>query len=571
MTCVICQKAIAFICTEEHSLRAPSQAGFRPGLSVLHQAFALQQLIDRQRSRHGQLFVCQLDLRGAYDRVSRPLLLEMLGRLGVHGRILAAIKALYATASVAVNVGGRLGPVLPSKTGVRQGCPLSPTLFGLLADGLHYFLRRTVPEHGIELDCGTQLLDLCYADDVLLVSAQPHGLQAEIDAAVAWCTAVGMQVSVAKTVCLELVKGEAPVAAFRCAEQELEFVAETRYLGLHFGVGAGLLPTCAKLLPKFQGAWARLRRQYLRLDLEQSVWLLMRLYQARVVPVASFGSELWGVYPATGELANTRKRLASVQLDQVRQLAGLRATTPTLIVYAELGLLPCNLQWLLAAARFYNSLLSASRPYSALLLDSVQLARGGRPCWARGLLSELGKIGYVFDFDGLQLAAIDIAALRHRISMHQDQVWEGLDICPRTAASAGARLCTYLRYFARPPRCHLDVLAFRVRPSVLKNFLRFRTTCHGLAVDSHQRGGLRLARQDRCCSLCGAGPGDELHMIFECPALTDLRDQHAYLFASVSSLVAFIWQEPLCHVARYVDKCLRRVQRVSPGVGQAVM
>jgi len=123
--------------TEAEGLRAPSQAGFRPGMSTLHPVFTLQHLFDRARHRREPLFCCFLDLQGAYDRVPRPLLWEALARLGLHGAMPAAIQSLYTNAAYAISVGGRRGAGVPSARGVKQGCPLSPTLFGLLLDSLH--------------------------------------------------------------------------------------------------------------------------------------------------------------------------------------------------------------------------------------------------------------------------------------------------------------------------------------------------------------------------------------------------------------------------------------------------
>ena len=118
--------------TESNELRPNTQAGFRPGHSVLHQVFTLHHMMQRQQHHGSKLFVCLLDLKGAYDRVSRLLLWQALQRLGVHGTMLTAIQAMHATATVSVRVGGRSGPSLPSRTGVRQGCPLSPTLLACL-------------------------------------------------------------------------------------------------------------------------------------------------------------------------------------------------------------------------------------------------------------------------------------------------------------------------------------------------------------------------------------------------------------------------------------------------------
>ena len=39
--------------------------------------------------------VALLDLKGAYDRVQRPLLWQVLQRLGIHGKMLADIQSLY--------------------------------------------------------------------------------------------------------------------------------------------------------------------------------------------------------------------------------------------------------------------------------------------------------------------------------------------------------------------------------------------------------------------------------------------------------------------------------------------
>ena len=104
---------------------------FGRGLSTTHQLFMLQHFIDA----HKPLYVCFLDLKGAYDQVNRVLLWEALRRLGVSGHMLGALKSMYADCSVAVKIGGRASPSLPSLTGLKQGCPLSPTLFSLFSDG----------------------------------------------------------------------------------------------------------------------------------------------------------------------------------------------------------------------------------------------------------------------------------------------------------------------------------------------------------------------------------------------------------------------------------------------------
>ncbi len=63
----------------------------------------------------------------------------------------------------------------------RQGCPLSPTLFGIFFDGLHDYLLAWAPAVGVQLRSGRVVSSLVYADDVVLLSWTSHGLQHLID------------------------------------------------------------------------------------------------------------------------------------------------------------------------------------------------------------------------------------------------------------------------------------------------------------------------------------------------------------------------------------------------------
>ena len=292
---VINQRLVTF--TEDRSLLADSQAGSRPHLAVQRQIFAVQHLIDKQVPAGQKLIGCFLELTAAYDRVSRPLLWEVLGRLGVHGAMLAAVQAMYSSATVAARDYRRQGPELPSLTGVKQGCPLSPTLSGLLADGLHNFLQAAARADGIFVTADLTVTDLGYADDFCLVSATADGLQRLIDGADAWCAAVGMQASPAKTLVMELTSSELPQGQWTCSGQPLRVVSKARYLGVTFQAGKGCMPTFASLRSKALQAWALLWQQYGRLECGRSMWLMLQLYQACVMPAGQLACEVWGVLP----------------------------------------------------------------------------------------------------------------------------------------------------------------------------------------------------------------------------------------------------------------------------------
>ena len=146
-------------------------------------------MIDEAQGNGKQLYTCFLDLKGAYDRVQRPLLWQLLRRLGVHGVMLRAIQSLYNDS----------GLTIQSVTGVKQGCPMSPTLFELYVDGLHrYLMSIDIPDVPM-LSSGTVLPNLDYADDTALMASSAHGLQHLINDVSAFCNLMGMVISVAKT------------------------------------------------------------------------------------------------------------------------------------------------------------------------------------------------------------------------------------------------------------------------------------------------------------------------------------------------------------------------------------
>ena len=53
----------------------------------------------------------------------------------------AAIQSLYATGALAMKIDGTADQPAVQHMGVQQGCPRSPTLFGIFIDGLHDYLQ----------------------------------------------------------------------------------------------------------------------------------------------------------------------------------------------------------------------------------------------------------------------------------------------------------------------------------------------------------------------------------------------------------------------------------------------
>ncbi|MCO5546769.1 hypothetical protein L7F22_000205 [Adiantum nelumboides] len=107
------------------------------------------------------------------------------------------IYTLYEHVSGRVRCPGGLSDTLVSTIGVKQGCPLSPTLFGLYIDEIVDFILHQGGE-GVDI-AGTTVHILLYADDIVSVSETAEGLQLHLQALDDFCSQRGLTVNLGKT------------------------------------------------------------------------------------------------------------------------------------------------------------------------------------------------------------------------------------------------------------------------------------------------------------------------------------------------------------------------------------
>ncbi len=128
-----------------------------------------------------------MDLSGAYDSVDRELLFWKLEhQLGVAAHTLQTLRSLYCGTTCTVKVDGCCSLPLSVACGLRQGCPLSTTLFNLFIWDLPQRLREACPGAGVASPHGggpapPKVIDLEYADDAGLCGQTPEELQQLID------------------------------------------------------------------------------------------------------------------------------------------------------------------------------------------------------------------------------------------------------------------------------------------------------------------------------------------------------------------------------------------------------
>ncbi len=83
------------------------------------------------------------------------------------------------------------------RSGVRQGCALSPTLFNYIIDWILGQAQKDYP--GVQVGATVHVSDFAYADDIVILSSSFSEMQGLLDAVIRHATAVGMRINASKT------------------------------------------------------------------------------------------------------------------------------------------------------------------------------------------------------------------------------------------------------------------------------------------------------------------------------------------------------------------------------------
>lgn len=108
----------------------------------------------------------------AVDRVDWDFLNAVLVRLGHGPHMLSWNSALYTSPTVQVKVNGCLSSVFSIRNGTRQECPLSPVLFELVLELLHWKIRANPSIRGVTVG-SMEHQQSAYVDDVLFHVLDP--------------------------------------------------------------------------------------------------------------------------------------------------------------------------------------------------------------------------------------------------------------------------------------------------------------------------------------------------------------------------------------------------------------
>ena len=541
---------------EANNLRAAGQAGFREDHRCTDNLLILRTVIEQQRAARAPLYACFVDFRKAYDSVPRDLLWTKLERLGVHGWFLDGIKALYADVPMVVNTAHGQTASFQSAMGVKQGCPLSPTLFGLYLDDLEEAMRAK--QHLLDPPslAGVTLLALLYADDLAMVSTSMAGLQAQLEDLLPYADRWGLTVNVDKTKAVIYRAVRAPVCSnpsLMYDGKSIEFVDSFKYLGIDLHCTKPFAEAGLPRKESGQRALPAMLRRCRELGISDPV-LQVKLFDALVHPVMMYAVEFWGA----GDLLKGELAGDLVHRTFLRGVLGVRSGTPSMAVLAEAGRYPLRVFAAQMLLRYWNRLVRmeddrlVKRAFmvSAALAGSTQ-CRSRHKSWAGQAAAVLESLGLPCD-----LAAPAVVDPEKGVSGLQSAYLSSV------TDSESSKVQQYLRMrdaVVPETYCMAPYLQAVGGWRQRKRLAQLRTGSHWLAVESGRRAGVALPRDQRVCQRCNSGEvDDEAHMVFRCAALSMQRREHTSLFTPwPENLRSFMGREPTA-LAAFAYACFKK-------------
>ena len=263
--------------------------------------------------------------------------------------MLNRLKSMYENVLCCVRSGHDYTEFFESPAGVKQGCLLSPKMFGLFINEVTDEIRKA-GRHGILLsNLIEEIFSLLFADDVALVSHTPVGLQNQLNVLARASAKIGLKVNLDKTKVMVLRKGGhlATHEKWFIDGQRLEVVNSYVYLGYtlttKLSVSTALEPIMVKAKKKV-------------MDILRALWkikgtdisIFIRLFDHQVQPALTYAAEVWE--------AKKVKEIEKVHMYACKKALSVSQKTTNAMIYGELCRYPLYINTVMKAVKYWLKL-----------------------------------------------------------------------------------------------------------------------------------------------------------------------------------------------------------------------
>lgn len=549
---------------KEHNVLSKSQIGFLPNFRTTDHIYTLHTLITKHvhQTKRGKIFACFVDFQKAFDSIWHEGLYYKLLQSGVGGKVYQLIKEMYSKNKNSVKIGNNSTESFPQHRGVRQGCNLSPTLFNLYINELAMQLEQcTAP--------GLTLLDkevkcLLYADDLVLLSPTPEGLQQQLNLLESYCQNWALTVNLKKTNIMVFQKKPRCQEAryhFNLGSTSLDHTMKYTYLGLPITPSGSFCLAVNALKDKARRALYAIRRKFWNIDIPIRIWC--KIFDCVIQPIALYGSEIWGPLSEHSYTRWDKHPIETLHAEFCRLILKIQKKTPTNACRAELGRYPLAINIQKRALKFWMHLQTS--PTDTLHSEAAK---------SQALNPEKSHLcQLVLRLTDPHLTHTDISQTSTASKLNVNKIIQNskdkyLDHWQNETKTQSKLEC----YRTIKTNYELEEYLFTVRDIKQRQILtKYRLSDHSLALEKGRRRQSWLPREQRICAHCTTGEVEtEAHFLLQCDKYSKIREAHFNKFNQVipgfpdlntdKSLSILLGQQgqTATLAAKYVSACHRQ-------------
>ena len=522
---------------ELNNVIADEQNGFRAGRSTGDHISSLSLIIESRIKRKKDTFATFIDFSKAYDRVNRSLLWHKLEALGVQGKMLNSLKSLYEHVQCTIRINGEYSEWFNVKTGLKQGCILSPQLFNIFANDLTHAIRV--------LNCGLQFADensvsiLLYAHDIVLLSDNEAKMQTMLDCLDQWCLNWGLAINFDKSKVIHFRNASHPRTEynFHCGQSHVDIIDQYKYLGVVFTEHLDFMQmskTVAQSASRALGLLISKDKSFGGMPFE----CFTQCYNATVQAIIDYSAAIWGTKSISS--------INAVQNRACRYFLGLGRYAPNAAINGDMGWpAPEHRQWM-CVTRKWCRLANSDDSLLAKRIFQSHLVQCNASCktWCHRVQMffreiEFGDIGH-----GHRLAVGAILrTVNAQLQLYYDKKWKHKledEFARRGQDAGGNKLRTYRRFkesYSTEP--YVKIITQKKYRSA---YSKFRCGVAPIKLETCRYGLNRLPVAERVCETCDVVE-DECHVIMQCTLYTDIRIQLFSEICDISSHFATLTHE----------------------------
>ena len=366
-------------------------------------------------------------------------------------------------------------------------------------------------KQGVQLLPGLlELVVLLFADDTVLLSTTPSGLQHQLNCLKTCCDNLKLEVNKEKTKIMVFRKGGhlSKNEIWYFDDHRLEVVNNYCYLGYIFTPMLSSKQGTGGLVTKAKKATFFLCRT-LRKCKEMTRETFFQIFDSKVQPILLYASEIWGFQKLDS--------IEKVHIMACKYFLNVPKRTPNKLVYGELGRYPLFVNSYIRCVKYWLRLVSMEQsrlPKQAYDM-LVKLDENNKSCWVSGVREILSTAGFhsVWLSQGVGNVKSFLRAFKQRLIDIYTQDWfSAMRNKERYELYTSFKLIFETeKYFT-----NVDIYCFRVALSQL------RMGVLPLNNNLHRFSESPVKKQ---CVFCKNITEDELHFLLRCPLYSDLRSR----------------------------------------------